>query len=50
MIYITFVSLSVSHSVVSDSATPGTVWTEACQALSMGFPRQEYWSGLPTFV
>ena len=25
--------------------TPGTV---ACQApLSMGFPRQEYWSGLP---
>ena len=26
-------------------ATPGTV---ACQApLSMGFPRQEYWSGLP---
>ena len=26
-------------------ATPGTI---ACQApLSMGFPRQEYWSGLP---
>ena len=25
-----------------------TPWTEACQApLSMGFPRQEYWSGLP---
>ena len=25
-----------------------TLWTEACQApLSMGFPRQEYWSGLP---
>ena len=23
-------------------------WTVACQApLSMGFPRQEYWSGLP---
>ena len=23
-------------------------WTAACQApLSMGFPRQEYWSGLP---
>ena len=34
-----------SCSVVSDSATP---WTIACQAsLSMGFPRQEYWSGLP---
>ena len=35
-----------SHSVASDSfATP---WTVARQApLSMGFPRQEYWSGLP---
>ena len=32
-------------SVVSDSATP---WTVALQApLSMGFSRQEYWSGLP---
>ena len=32
-------------SVVSDSATP---WTVACQtSLSMGFPRQEYWSRLP---
>ena len=35
----------VSQSVVSDSATP---WTVARQApLSMGFSRQEYWSGLP---
>ena len=26
----------------------GTLWTIACQAsLSMGFSRQEYWSGLP---
>ena len=34
-----------SRSVVSDSATP---WTVAHQApLSMGFSRQEYWSGLP---
>ena len=25
----------------------GTIWTVACQAtLSMGFSRQEYWSGL----
>ena len=25
-----------------------TLWTVACQVpLSMGFPRQEYWSGLP---
>ena len=32
-------------SVMSDSKTP---WTVAHQApLSMGFPRQEYWSGLP---
>ena len=30
---------------MSDSATPGTV---ACQASpSMGFSKQEYWSGLP---
>ena len=34
----------LSCSVVSDSATP---WTVVCQAsLSMGFSRQEYWSGL----
>ena len=32
-------------SVTSDSAMP---WTVAHHALlSMGFPRQEYWSGLP---
>ena len=25
-----------------------TLWTVACQVpLSLGFPRQEYWSGLP---
>ena len=36
---------SVSHSVVSDSLQS---WTVALQApLSLGFPRQEYWSGLP---
>ena len=35
----------VSHSVVSNSATP---WTAARQApLCMGFSRQEYWCGLP---
>ena len=33
------------RSVMSDSVTP---WTVACQVpLSMGFPRQEYWSVLP---
>ena len=35
----------LSCSVVSNSAA---AWTAAHQApLSMGFPRQEYWSGLP---
>ena len=34
------------HSAVSDSSV--TLWNVAHQApLSMGFPRQEYWSGLP---
>ena len=38
-----WISSSENHSVVSDSATP---WTLAHQAtLSMGFSRQEYWSG-----
>ena len=38
-------SESVSRSVMSDSATP---WMVVHQApLSMGFSRQEYWSGLP---
>ena len=37
--------IELSRSVVSNSSTP---WTVACQApLCMGFPRQEYWSGLP---
>jgi len=38
-------SVCVSPSIVSNSVTP---WTVARQApLSMGFSRQEYWSGLP---
>ena len=38
--------LLLSCSVVSDSF--GTSWTEAHQAyLSVGFPRQEHWKGLP---
>ena len=37
---------ALSHSVVSDTLV--TPWTVAHQApLSMGFPRQEYQSGLP---
>ena len=34
-----------AHSVVSDSLTPRTVALQV--PLSMGFPREEYWSGLP---
>ena len=37
----------LSCSVVSDSLRPYR-WTVVCQSpLSMGFPWQEYWSGLP---
>ena len=36
---------TVSHSAVSDSATPGTVAHQG--PLSMEFSRQEYWSGEP---
>ena len=33
--------------VTNSCLTPETSWTVACQApLSMGFPRQEHWSGL----
>ena len=35
----------LSCSVVSDSVTSGTVAHQT--PLSMGFPRQKYWSGLP---
>ena len=43
-LYNQFRMRSESCSVMSDSVTP---WTVAHQApLSMGFPRQEYWSGL----
>ena len=38
--------LLFSYEVMSDSFT--TLWTVALQApLSMGFPRQEYWSEVP---
>ena len=40
-----FTVFVLSHSVVFDSVTP---WTVAHQPpLSMGFSRQEYWSGSP---
>ena len=47
MLFLLLISPRVpSRSVLSDSfATP---WTIACKApLSIGFSRQEYWSGLP---
>ena len=38
----------VAKSCLSNLMTLATSWTVACQApLSMGFSRQEYWSGLP---
>ena len=45
-VYITESLFVLNCSVVSDfSAMP---WTVACQTpLSMGFPRKEYWRGLP---
>ena len=43
--YVKSESESVSHSVMSDSASP---WTVAHRApLSMRFSQQEYWSGWP---
>ena len=43
--YIHLLELFIS-SVVSDTFV--IPWTVVCQAsLSMGFPKQEYWSGLP---
>ena len=38
-------SSTVSHSVMSDSATPQTVAHQA--PLSIEFSRHEYWSGVP---
>ena len=44
--YITESLFVLNCSVVSDSSA--MPWTVACQTpLSMGFPRQEYWRGLP---
>ena len=40
-----YLCVCVSCSVVFDSVTPLTIAHQAL--LSMGFPRQEYWRGLP---
>ena len=38
----------LGHSVLSDSSWPHKLWIVTGQApLSTGFPRQEYWSGVP---
>ena len=44
LVFILFLMYVCVCSVVSDFATPCTVTSQA--PLSMGFPRQEYWSGL----
>ena len=45
LLFTVYKNSSAQSLVLSDSATP---WTAARQApLSMGFSRQEYWSGLP---
>ena len=44
IVFVLLLLLLFSLSVMSDSSV--TPWTVACQApLSMGFSRQEYWSG-----
>ena len=44
----TFLLDFASMLVTQSCPTVATLWTVACQApLSMGFSRQEYWSGLP---
>ena len=40
-------SESVSHSVMSDSLQPCGLYVARQAPLSIGFSRQEYWSGLP---
>ena len=48
MIIVIFLVTSNWSSCSLDSHSIVTPWTIAHQAsLSMGFPRQEYWSGLP---
>ena len=43
-----FIRLGSGCLVAKSHQTLVTPWTVACQApLSSGFPRQEYWSGLP---
>ena len=46
--YSQYIQILHACSVISVMSNSGTLWTVARQApLSMGFSRQEYWSGLP---
>ena len=48
MSYYLYAASEISTCVFSHVQLFATLWTAAPQApLSMGFPRQEYWSGLP---
>ena len=40
-------SVNVSYSVIFDSLQPHELYVTHQTPLSMGFSRQEYWSGLP---
>ena len=47
LVMITYSACLRAHSVASVVSNSATLWTIASQALlSMGFSRQEYWSGL----
>ena len=48
VIVLCITSLVAAVCVLSRVLLFATLWTAACQApLSVGFPRQEHWSGLP---
>ena len=47
MLYPRYLSLKVKVKSLSCVRLFATPWTVAYQALSLGFSRQEYWSGLP---
>ena len=42
--------MSISRSIMSDSLRPHGLYVARQAPLSMGFSRQEYWSGLPFLV
>ena len=47
-VWLTILTIALGGLVAKSCLTLATPWTVACQApLSMGFSRQDYWSGLP---